>query len=393
MRTNPILYALYALSAAYTFAMGSFAGYQPTNDQFPVEEAPLVRTIELIPRTYGAVAAVSSTGAIFIHNNNYLLASFAADSGKMLFNFGKSSFYASAKSGNTIIGTPPTDAQQEIQEASARGDILWRVPVPAHPQAVTLSPDGTLYASIGYSLYAISPSHKTLWHRDDIERPAPAIASAYPLLTPSVGLDGTIYSGLKAPAIAPDGTVYVNADTGVVLAFSPSGDRLWSTSVQQNGLGGLSDPVVGADGRIYVISGRDLVAISPQGRALWRYTAPVSSYWWWMTRPAVSKNRDVYLARHGLFCISEDGKEKWRFHPDTPGEDFITPPTVGPEGTVYLPSQGTSGGQTYALSPDGRKKWSLPLQTYSGIPVFSNDPEQVWVAANGKLAVIPVGHQ
>ena len=68
---------------------------------------------------------------------------------------------------------------------------------------------------------------------------------------------------MKTPAIAPDGTIYVNADTGIVLAFSPSGERLCSTSVQQNGFAGLSDPVVGADGRIYVISGRDLEAISP----------------------------------------------------------------------------------------------------------------------------------
>jgi hypothetical protein len=391
MRTNPILYALYTFSAAYTFVMGSFAGYQPTNDQFPVEEAPPVRTIELIPRMYGALMAASSTGAVFIRNNSEL-ASFAAESGKMLFNFGNSSFYAAAQSGNAIIGTPPTDARQEIQEVSANGDIVWRVPLPAHPQAVTLSPDGTLYASIGYSHYAISPSHKTLWHRDDIEPPAPAITSAYPFITPYVGNDGTIHSGLKAPAIAPDGTVYVNADTGFLLAFSPSGDKLWSTSVQQNGVTGLSDPVVGADGRIYIINGRDLVAISPEGKALWRYTAPVSPYWWWMTRPAVSKNRDVYLVRHGLFCISEDGKEKWRFHLDTPGDFFITPPTVGPDGTVYLPSQGTSGGQTYALSPDGRKKWSLPLQTYSGIPVISIDPERVWMTSNGKLAVISVGH-
>ena len=37
MRTNPILYTLYAFSAAYAFAMGSFAGYQPTNDQFPAD--------------------------------------------------------------------------------------------------------------------------------------------------------------------------------------------------------------------------------------------------------------------------------------------------------------------------------------------------------------------
>jgi outer membrane protein assembly factor BamB len=392
MRTNPILYTLYAFSAAYTFAMGSFAGYQPTNDQFPAEEAPPIRTIELIPRTYGAIETVSSTGVIFIRSDHEL-ASFDAESGKILFSFGNSSFFAAAKSGNAIIGSPPTDAQQEIQEVLANGDIVWRAPVPAHPQAVTLSPDGTLYGSIGYSLYAISPSHKTLWHRDDIERPAPAIAAAYPFMTPYAGLDGTIYSGLKAPAIAPDGTVYVNADTGIVLAFSPSGDRLWSTSVQQNGLAGLSDPVVGADGRIYIISGRDLVAISPQGKALWRYAAPVSPYWGWATKPAVSKNRDVYLARHGLFCISEDGKEKWRFHLDTPGEYFITPPTVGPDGTVYLPSQGTSGGRTYALSPDGRKKWSLQLQTYSGIPVFSKDPEQVWVTANGKLAAISIGRQ
>src|SRR5260370_28125933 len=129
-------------------------------------------------------------------------------------------------------------------------------------------------------------------------------------MTPSVGLDGTIYSGLKTPAIAPDGTIYVNADTGIVLAFSPSGERLWSTSVQQNGFAGLSDPVVGADGPIYVISGRDLVAISPQGRALWRYTAPVSSYLCRMPKPAVSKKRHVYPARHVLFCISQDGKKK-----------------------------------------------------------------------------------
>ena len=175
-----------------------------------------------------------------------------------------------------------------------------------------------------------------MWHRDDIESPSPSNAPRNLLVPPNVGLDGTIYGGLKVPATAPDGTIYVSADTGVVLAFSPSGEKLWSTNLQRNGLLVLSDPVVGADGRIYIISGRDLVALSPQGKVLWRYTAPASPYWQWMTRPADTKNGDVYLARRGLYCVAKDGKEKWRFFPDTPDEYFLTPPTVGPDATIYL---------------------------------------------------------
>ncbi|MFZ3201089.1 MAG: PQQ-binding-like beta-propeller repeat protein [Candidatus Acidiferrales bacterium] len=393
MRANPILYTLYALSAAYVFTMGSFSQYQPTNDQFPVEEWLPVRTVESIPGAYpGAIQFVSSDGVIFTRSSNEL-ASFSAESGKMLFNFGNSSFYAPTKSGDAVIGSPPTDAQQEIEEVRANGDVVWRLPVPGHPQALTPSPEGTLYASIAYGLYAISPSHTIVWHHDDIERPATSTAVPYALMPPSTGLDGTFYGGLKVPAVAPDGTVYVSADAGMVFAFSVSGEKLWSTSVQQNGLPVLSDPVLGADGGIYIISGRDLVRIGPQGKVLWRYTAPVTPYWNWLTRPTVTKSGAVYLVRRSLFCIAEDGKEKWRFHPDTPGEDFISPVTVGPDGTVYLFSQGTGGGRTYALTPDGRKKWSLLLGTYSGVSPLLDDRGQVWLTTNNGFTAISVAHQ
>jgi hypothetical protein len=64
----------------------------------------------------------------------------------------------------------------------------------------------------------------------------------------------------------------------------------------------------------------------------------------------------LYVTAWTLYCVSPEGKEKWRFHPDTEEEYFDVAPTVGPDGTLYLASSG-SISRIYAISPNGEKKW------------------------------------
>ena len=75
--------------------------------------------------------------------------------------------------------------------------------------------------------------------------------------------------------------------------------------------------------------------------------------------PVVGKNGDLYVTAWSLYCVSPEGNERWRFHPDTEDEYFEIAPAVGPDGTLYLASSGPVG-KIYAVTPDGRKKWATP---------------------------------
>src|SRR5689334_15014636 len=82
----------------------------------------------------------------------------------------------------------------------------------------------------------------------------------------------TYYGGndiYSAPALAPDGTIYLVSDAGL-CAVTNNGvvaSNRWCFPA-----GGLSSPAIGSDGTIYIVGGNgDLDAINPDGSEKWAY--------------------------------------------------------------------------------------------------------------------------
>lgn len=117
-----------------------------------------------------------------------------------------------------------------LQPIHLHGDISKSAPV--------VAPNGVVYVgSDDGSLYAINPDGTLEWHT----------------FVDSAGLD-------KSAALNTDGVVYVTSADGQVYALNPQGQLLWKQPVDAQA---LTAPAVGPDGTLYVgDSSGDIVAIN-----------------------------------------------------------------------------------------------------------------------------------
>lgn len=113
-----------------------------------------------------------------------------------------------------------------------------------------------------------------------------------------------------APKVAPDGTVYMHSDD--LYAITSSGQIIWTKP--------SSDPKpvdVGPDGTVYSGSGGTVFAYTPAGTLLWTFTEPPG------------------------------------------GQGIMAGPTVGPDGNIYVITDGGGLG-AFSLTPAGKLRWNVP---------------------------------
>jgi len=167
--------------------------------------------------------------------------------------------------------------------------------------SLAIAEDGSLYALADGALYTLAPDGTQRWKYSFEE-------SKYFAGEVAVGTDGTVYftnrnPGLSSqlfaltpqgilkwrnesydlqggPLIGPDGTVYITVSVHIqgdgnakeVVALDPKGEAKWNTPE------GSSLLDLGSDGTIYICYVRDLFAISPRGRMLWKANLPEDKF-------------------------------------------------------------------------------------------------------------------
>ena len=293
------------------------------------------------------------------------------------------------------------------------GNVKWHInnvgpgTFTDNPQHATIGPDGTVYVNTEQSyLVAVNSSDGAeLWDLSGHNFP------------PSIGDDGTLYSGNStdmvainpegserwrlplgiaistSPALASDGTVYVGADQYLIAVDPVAQTELWRLAT---GAGIVNAPSVGYDGSVYVTSGSDLVAINPASQIeLWRFTTddPITS------SAALGAMGIIYVgANSQLYAINPDGTEKWKYKA---GAYIGAAPVIGSDGTIYLPvsfiASGYSGyGLLIALHPDGYSKWRFRTNYYNrSTPTLGADGNIYLATAGfeGLLAIDPYGNE
>jgi len=163
------------------------------------------------------------------------------------------------------------------------------------------------------------------------------------------------YGTLRAPAAAL-------VDPEVAWSFRTPPPFGWS--------GG---PAVAADGTIYVASQSNvLYALSPEGGELWQAQLPGAP----LGSPALNSFGDILLATFdgGLLALDRHGTLLWTLGGD--GFPAIAGPTIGPDGTIYYPTE----GHITAVTPEGVLKWrrNLPFYAYQ-FPSLSLSPNGDYV--------------
>jgi outer membrane protein assembly factor BamB len=296
------------------------------------------------------------------------------------------------------------------------GTVKWRFELPGPPAstAPAIGPDGTIYVHSqgvdmegeGCGKYMIASVHYiqgidpggSLRCQFPLNGGYPMFASSV-MSAPAVGPDGTIYVGdtdtalyalnpdctLKwavspslssidsSPAVASDGTVYIVDGCSHLYAYTPDGDLKWSAPLfdtnEHDVLCGANEqsPAIGEDGTIYVQgTDEDLYAITPSGTLRCKFETFFSS----SLTPAIAADGTVHLSTSlsideaGLFAINPDCSLKWEFLPPWGvGGGTDGSPVIGADGTIYWRADWL---HMYALNGDGTEKWSAELWAIAG---------------------------
>jgi outer membrane protein assembly factor BamB len=231
----------------------------------------------------------------------------------------------------------------------ALDSIGWMAPIPNSGFTPAIAADGTIYVNGRYALFAVNPGGTIKWKYD------------FPLIDNTVqsGARETTGSHRSAPSVATDGTVYVNAARGGhehtevegdLFAFGPNGNLKWRTY----DVGGTAAPVIDRDGTIYSAIGR------------YENYADTSD---WTTASLEAK----------LLAIHPDGTPKWSVQTQLWCESS---PSIGADGTLYI---GTTHHPLikpawfYAITPEGQITWKY--DTYDDVkdnPSAQRNPPDIY---------------
>ncbi len=150
---------------------------------------------------------------------------------------------------------------------------------------------------------------------------------------------------ITAPAIGPDGTIYVASGGGTgtwvpakLHAINPDSTFKWATADLDHV--GSTNPVVGEDGTIYIIGYYTVYAINPaDGSFKWTYevSAELNEHYqiWWLT---LGNDGQVFFAHIGagsyarhIYALNSDGQLMWKLPVSWGARNLI----VGTNGTLY----------------------------------------------------------
>jgi outer membrane protein assembly factor BamB len=242
---------------------------------------------------------------------------------------------------------------------SARPEVVWETFGLGPVSALTVGPDGTVYAgSRDNHLYAFSPEGGKKWSFDT---------------------GGSVRAD---PVIGPSGTIYVGAAHGVTYALTPEGEAKWRTELGES-------PALGPDGTVYVVSNfkTALHALSPDGTKKWgrEFTNPSSVSRGY--KPAIGPSGTIYVtAVSKLYAVGPDGERKWVYEED-PRYEISLSAAAGHDGTIYVRSN--PGTRLQALTPEGIPVWSMEFETFVGATPSVGPSGIVYVPTSVCTAVNP----
>lgn len=270
---------------------------------------------------------------------------------------------------------------------ASEGRFRWRFEVDDRTIGpwIGRGPDGTVYTSDRYHLYALAPDGELLWALrgagstrpitfapDGMIVTAAQEVAGQPQGVVGVNPDGTLrwiwepadgYDLMTGPGVGPDGNVYATSNTNLggpgTFALDPDGNLLWN--LPGPGANTINNHEIDfAPDRFYVsFHGQggpaNIVAYDYDGNLLWHSddlgqtmgSAPELDPW----------NRLVLSwGLIGVQVWRPDGAVEWIYDP--PGSlGNVVVPAVGPDGVIYNGTWG--GGDLFAVNPDGTTRWLI----------------------------------
>jgi YD repeat-containing protein len=218
----------------------------------------------------------------------------------------------------------------------------------SYQSAIALGPDGQVV--VGGSRGSLSDGFVTMFDRDGNALISQTFAGAVE----------------RSPIVAPDGTIFVVSNIGVVHAIDPDGSTQWTYALRA---GPLVDMSLGPNGTLFVTNGVGYTtALRRDGTLLWEQRhASLGS----RSSVVVGDNDTLYLgtAAGQLLAIrASDGGTIW--NASVSGTAVLTP-AVARNGTIYAV---TTGGTVAAFDQTGASIWSRVVgSVVSAAPTLDRD--------------------
>lgn len=189
---------------------------------------------------------------------------------------------------------------------------------------------------------------------------------------------GIDMGGLPAssPAVSDDGIVYAEVSQGqtgqtVLEAFGDRQRLTWKVAVGPGR--SYSAPAIGPDGAIYVSSwDHKVYAISLDGHLKWMFETGGAIH----ENPTIRIDGELYVSSDDgyLYAIKPTGKLDWKYKIGGLAQGKLA---VDPYGTVYADAP---NGDFFAFSPTGTLRWTLKLDgTLEGAPAIAFLDRTVYV--------------
>jgi len=190
----------------------------------------------------------------------------------------------------------------------------------------------------------------------------------------------------SSPAIGEDGTIYVGTFGNKFYAFNPDGEIKWIYERQDERFSCF--PAIAHDGTIYVASTFDhapvynmlhenymdygvpkLTALYPNGTIKWDFVLG-GFYGGTISPPSIGPDGIIYIGSGGsemhenavggdcVWAIYPNGTAKWSF--DT-GDSVFSSPAIADDGTIYV---GAADYRLFAITSDGKEKWNVSSDSY-----------------------------
>ncbi|RKX78237.1 MAG: hypothetical protein DRP87_06905 [Spirochaetes bacterium] len=167
------------------------------------------------------------------------------------------------------------------------------------------------------------------------------------------------------PMISADGKmVYFISEDRYLYAVTSGGIHRWRYYLGDRVADSLS---VGVDGTLYAgLKKGGIVAVNPAGKEIWRFLYGDGDP---PGPPVTGTDGSIYFATKGgeIYKLSHTGRIKWKIETSS---EVSAPVTLGKDNRLYIP---LFDGKLLTLTPWGEVLWSIKLNGSLGRPVVDPD--------------------
>ena len=217
-----------------------------------------------------------------------------------------------------------------------------------------------------------------------------AIAWTFSAATPN--------TGVSQPVVGSDGTVYVaafalfpNIGPSTLYALNGSSGQIrWRLNLPlRAGRLVFQQPAMGHDGTIFVNAGRDLIAVRPSGLVKWTYQGPQSDELYY---PLASPDGSVYVRAYfaGIIKLDANGALAWPAgFPLGSASPLGAPFAVRVDGTLII-----VGDDAWAVDANRQNLWTFSassVDAYDYRPPIVGDDHRVIIPSGNAVHVLSSG--